>query len=91
MAFGELAFIKVGKGSTHTEHEWAKGLRCGAVAAAILVLAGGSEVGSGKDNMSRGSNEQMFGKKDQVTHGGQATKNRSRSGVSFCTRTGKKQ
>jgi hypothetical protein len=61
------------------------------MAAAIWVLGGGSKVGACKDNMPRGSNEQMFGKKELVAHGGQATKNRSRSGVSFCTRTGKKQ
>jgi hypothetical protein len=33
---------------------------------------------AGKDNMSPGSNELMFGKKEQVPDGGQkATKNRS--------------
>jgi hypothetical protein len=35
---------------------------------------------AGKDNMSPGSNEQMFGKKEQVPDGAKATKNRSRSG-----------
>jgi hypothetical protein len=46
---------------------------------------------AGKGYMSRGSNEQMFGKKNKSRTGAKATKNRSRSGVSFCTRTGKKQ
>jgi hypothetical protein len=40
---------------------------------------------AGKDNMSPGSNEQMFGKKEQVPDGAKA----NRSGESFCT--GEKQ
>ena len=32
---------------------------------------------AGKDNMSRGSNELMFGKKEQVPDGAKATNSRS--------------
>jgi len=37
-----------------------------------------------KNNMSSGSNAQMFGKKEQVPEGAKATKSRSRSRESFC-------
>jgi len=72
VAFDELALVKVGEASSKTSINGRRVFAAARMAAAILVLGGGSEVGAGKDNMSRGSNEQMFGKKEQVPDGGQS-------------------